>query len=170
MRGGFDEDHRPCSAPAVGLSSPPRGSIAAGEPEWRLKRGATARRRPGASVWPRPCARTSSAARLSNAAGRPRPRKPRWKPRQRSAITVKSNESRRRSGAKGANMDRIRIRGGSRLNGEIKISGAKNAALPLMMASLLTEETLTLENLPRLADVSLLVRILGNHGVDYSLK
>ncbi len=67
-------------------------------------------------------------------------------------------------------MDRIHIKGGSRLNGEIRISGAKNAALPLMIASLLTEETLTLENLPRLADVSMLVRILGNHGVDYSLN
>ena len=67
-------------------------------------------------------------------------------------------------------MDRIHIKGGSRLNGEIRISGAKNAALPLMIASLLTEETLTLENLPRLADVSSLVRILGNHGVDYSLN
>jgi UDP-N-acetylglucosamine 1-carboxyvinyltransferase len=67
-------------------------------------------------------------------------------------------------------MDRIQIRGGAKLNGEIQISGAKNAALPLMIASLLTPETLTLENLPRLADVSLLVRILGNHGVDYSLN
>ena len=66
-------------------------------------------------------------------------------------------------------MDRIRIHGGARLNGVIPISGAKNAALPLMIASLLTSETLTLENLPRLADVSLLVRILGNHGVDYSI-
>jgi UDP-N-acetylglucosamine 1-carboxyvinyltransferase len=67
-------------------------------------------------------------------------------------------------------MDRIQIKGGARLNGEIRISGAKNAALPLMIASLLTEETLTLENLPRLADVNMLVRILGNHGVDYSLN
>jgi UDP-N-acetylglucosamine 1-carboxyvinyltransferase len=67
-------------------------------------------------------------------------------------------------------MDRISIKGGARLNGEIRISGAKNAALPLMIASLLTEETLTLENLPRLADVNMLVRILGNHGVDYSLN
>jgi UDP-N-acetylglucosamine 1-carboxyvinyltransferase len=67
-------------------------------------------------------------------------------------------------------MDRIQIKGGAKLNGEIQISGAKNAALPLMIASLLTPETLTLENLPRLADVSLLARILGNHGVDYSLN
>ncbi len=66
-------------------------------------------------------------------------------------------------------MDRIRIVGGRTLNGTIPISGAKNAALPLMIASLLTDRTVTLENLPRLADVSLLVRILSNHGVDYSI-
>jgi len=63
-------------------------------------------------------------------------------------------------------MDRIRIVGGNRLNGTIPISGAKNAALPLMIASLLTRDTLTLDNVPRLADVALLKRILGNHGVD----
>jgi UDP-N-acetylglucosamine 1-carboxyvinyltransferase len=63
-------------------------------------------------------------------------------------------------------MDRIRITGGARLNGAIPISGAKNATLPLMIASLLTDQTLVLENVPRLADVSLLQRILGNHGVD----
>ena len=63
-------------------------------------------------------------------------------------------------------MDRIRICGGQRLNGTIPISGAKNATLPLMIASLLTDKTLVLDNVPRLADVSLLQRILGNHGVD----
>src|SRR5690349_10874603 len=63
-------------------------------------------------------------------------------------------------------MDRIRIVGGRPLNGTIAISGAKNAALPLMIASLLTSETLVLDNVPRLADVQLLKRILGNHGVD----
>ncbi|HEX3442818.1 MAG TPA: UDP-N-acetylglucosamine 1-carboxyvinyltransferase [Pseudolabrys sp.] len=63
-------------------------------------------------------------------------------------------------------MDRIRIVGGQRLNGTIPISGAKNATLPLMIASLLTEEPLILENVPRLADVIQLQRILGNHGVD----
>ena len=51
-------------------------------------------------------------------------------------------------------MDRIRIRGGNALNGTIPISGAKNAALPLMIASLLTDDTLTLENVPHLADVA----------------
>ena len=63
-------------------------------------------------------------------------------------------------------MDRIRIVGGHRLDGTIPISGAKNAALPLMIASLLTDQTLILDNVPRLADVILLQRILGNHGVD----
>ncbi len=63
-------------------------------------------------------------------------------------------------------MDRIRISGGQRLNGTIPISGAKNATLPLMIASLLTDQTLVLDNVPRLADVGLLQRILGNHGVD----
>jgi UDP-N-acetylglucosamine 1-carboxyvinyltransferase len=66
-------------------------------------------------------------------------------------------------------MDRIRITGGERLSGAIAISGAKNAALPLMIASLLTEDTVTLENVPRLADVALLTRILGNHGVDMAV-
>src|SRR5215203_4660883 len=63
-------------------------------------------------------------------------------------------------------MDRIRIAGGRKLHGRIPISGAKNATLPLMIASLLTDQTLVLDNVPRLADVGLLQRILGNHGVD----
>jgi UDP-N-acetylglucosamine enolpyruvyl transferase len=63
-------------------------------------------------------------------------------------------------------MDRIRIVGGRRLEGTIPISGAKNATLPLMIASLLTDQPLVLDNVPRLADVGLLQRILGNHGVD----
>lgn len=67
-------------------------------------------------------------------------------------------------------MDRIKIIGGNRLNGVIPISGAKNAALPLMIASLLTDDTLTLENVPHLADVEQLLRILGNHGVDISVN
>lgn len=66
-------------------------------------------------------------------------------------------------------MDRIRIVGGEKLNGAIPISGAKNAALPLMIASLLTDETLQLHNVPRLADVAQLLRILGNHGVDHGV-
>jgi UDP-N-acetylglucosamine 1-carboxyvinyltransferase len=67
-------------------------------------------------------------------------------------------------------MDRVRITGGTPLTGSIPISGAKNAALPLMIASLLTEEKLTFENVPDLADVALLKRILANHGVDYTVS
>ncbi len=67
-------------------------------------------------------------------------------------------------------MDKILIRGNGALNGVIPISGAKNAALPLMIASLLSSEPLTLENLPRLADVEALKSILSNHGVDYRVK
>jgi UDP-N-acetylglucosamine 1-carboxyvinyltransferase len=66
-------------------------------------------------------------------------------------------------------MDRIRIVGGNELKGEIPISGAKNAALPLMIASLLSKEPLVLENVPRLADVKQLERILENHGVDIAV-
>ena len=67
-------------------------------------------------------------------------------------------------------MDRIRIRGGRRLEGNIQISGAKNASLPLMIASLLSSDGLTLRNVPRLADVQLLLRILRNHGVDMMVE
>jgi UDP-N-acetylglucosamine 1-carboxyvinyltransferase len=66
-------------------------------------------------------------------------------------------------------MDRIRIVGGQRLDGVIPISGAKNAALPLMISSILTGDRLTLKNVPNLADVNLLARILRNHGVDLTI-
>lgn len=66
-------------------------------------------------------------------------------------------------------MDQIRIRGGQRLKGSIGISGAKNAALPLMAASLLTDETLTLSNLPHLADISTLANLLARHGVEIQM-
>jgi UDP-N-acetylglucosamine 1-carboxyvinyltransferase len=67
-------------------------------------------------------------------------------------------------------MDRIRITGGRPLQGTIPISGAKNATLPLMIASLLTEDMLILENVPHLADVVQLQRILNNQGVDVMLS
>ncbi len=63
-------------------------------------------------------------------------------------------------------MDQIRIRGGRQLNGEIRISGAKNAALPLMAASLLTDETLRLTNVPYLADIQTMANLLKELGVD----
>jgi UDP-N-acetylglucosamine 1-carboxyvinyltransferase len=62
-------------------------------------------------------------------------------------------------------MDRIRIRGGRRLSGDISISGAKNAALPLMAACLLTDEPLTFINVPNLADVMYMAEILRQLGV-----
>ncbi len=67
-------------------------------------------------------------------------------------------------------MDKILVNGNGPLNGTIPISGAKNAALPLMIASMLTEESLILENVPRLADVDSLIRILENHGIDYRVE
>ncbi|HEX4533461.1 MAG TPA: UDP-N-acetylglucosamine 1-carboxyvinyltransferase, partial [Rhizomicrobium sp.] len=65
-------------------------------------------------------------------------------------------------------MDRIRIQGGNRLSGEIAISGAKNAALPLMAACLLTDEPLKLLNAPWLADVRYMGELLRGLGVDAS--
>ncbi|MCG8491486.1 MAG: UDP-N-acetylglucosamine 1-carboxyvinyltransferase, partial [Sneathiellales bacterium] len=67
-------------------------------------------------------------------------------------------------------MDSIRIRGGKPLNGKIEISGAKNAALPLMVASLLTKETVTLRNLPHVADISTLINLLCQHGAQAHLN
>ena len=63
-------------------------------------------------------------------------------------------------------MDRIAITGGARLEGEIAISGAKNSAIKLMTASLLTEEPLRLTNMPRLADTRFLGQLLRRLGVD----
>ncbi|MEP4379641.1 MAG: UDP-N-acetylglucosamine 1-carboxyvinyltransferase [Alphaproteobacteria bacterium] len=67
-------------------------------------------------------------------------------------------------------MDKIRIRGGNTLNGVIRIGGAKNAALPLMAASLLTDEALVLSNVPHLADITTMANLLGQHGVLVSLE
>jgi UDP-N-acetylglucosamine 1-carboxyvinyltransferase len=66
-------------------------------------------------------------------------------------------------------MDRILIRGGVPLSGTIAIGGAKNAALPLMAASLLTAEPLVLANLPDLADVTTMRNLLVQHGVSAAL-
>jgi UDP-N-acetylglucosamine 1-carboxyvinyltransferase len=65
-------------------------------------------------------------------------------------------------------MDRIRVKGGLRLRGEIPISGAKNAALPLMAACLLTDRKLTLINAPWLADVGFMAELLRSFGVSTS--
>ena len=63
-------------------------------------------------------------------------------------------------------MDRIRIKGGRQLKGEIRISGSKNASLPLMVAALLTDRKLTLHNVPRLADITTMIQLLKQHGVE----
>jgi UDP-N-acetylglucosamine 1-carboxyvinyltransferase len=62
-------------------------------------------------------------------------------------------------------MDKLLIRGGRRLEGTVAISGAKNAALPELFASLLSAEPVTLRNLPRLHDVSTALKLLGSMGV-----
>jgi len=67
-------------------------------------------------------------------------------------------------------MDSMRIVGGKPLKGQIPISGAKNAALPLMTAALLTDEALALGNVPHLADIATMANLLGQHGVGLSLK
>jgi UDP-N-acetylglucosamine 1-carboxyvinyltransferase len=67
-------------------------------------------------------------------------------------------------------MDSMRIIGGKPLEGRIYISGAKNAALPLLAACLLTDETLTLGNVPHLADITTMANLLSQHGVDISLN
>jgi len=66
-------------------------------------------------------------------------------------------------------MDKIRIRGGRPLQGKISIGGAKNAALPLLAASLLTDETMVLGNLPHLADIATMTHLLAQHGTDLSM-
>ena len=67
-------------------------------------------------------------------------------------------------------MDRIIIRGAKRLDGTIYIGGAKNAALPLLAACLLSEQTLTLSNLPHLVDVSSMAHLLAELGVSISMN
>jgi UDP-N-acetylglucosamine 1-carboxyvinyltransferase len=62
-------------------------------------------------------------------------------------------------------MDKLLIRGGRRLQGEVRISGAKNAALPELCAALLTDQPVVLQNLPRLQDVTTMLTLLHNMGV-----
>jgi UDP-N-acetylglucosamine 1-carboxyvinyltransferase len=65
-----------------------------------------------------------------------------------------------------ASVDQLVIRGGKPLTGEIRVSGAKNAALPLMAAALLTEESLELANAPRLMDILTMAKLLRHMGVE----
>ncbi|MBT9613651.1 MAG: UDP-N-acetylglucosamine 1-carboxyvinyltransferase [Burkholderiales bacterium] len=66
-------------------------------------------------------------------------------------------------------MDKLVIQGGMPLNGEIRISGAKNAALPILCAGLLTADTLTLTNVPHLKDVTTTLTLLSQMGVQVTL-
>ncbi|HSG57680.1 MAG TPA: UDP-N-acetylglucosamine 1-carboxyvinyltransferase, partial [Paracoccaceae bacterium] len=66
-------------------------------------------------------------------------------------------------------MDKLAIRGGRRLDGELRISGAKNAALPILAATLLTEDLVTIRNLPHLNDITTMIELLGCLGVDLTL-
>ena len=63
-------------------------------------------------------------------------------------------------------MDKLLIKGGSKLDGEIRISGAKNAALPILAATLLTKERTTIRNLPHLQDITTMLELLGCMGVE----
>ena len=66
-------------------------------------------------------------------------------------------------------MDKLIIDGGVRLEGEVPISGAKNAALPILCAALLTREPLVVENVPHLRDVTTMLNLLGQMGVAIAL-
>ncbi len=66
-------------------------------------------------------------------------------------------------------MDKLLIEGGERLTGEVRVSGAKNAALPILCASLLTPETLRVENVPHLRDVTTNLNLLAQMGVEVEL-
>ena len=66
-------------------------------------------------------------------------------------------------------MDKLLIRGGIPLAGEVRISGAKNAALPILCASILTDKTLRVQNVPHLRDVTTKLSLLGQMGVEISL-
>ena len=67
-------------------------------------------------------------------------------------------------------MDKLLIKGGASLNGEIYASGAKNSALPILAASLLSDSTVTVGNLPHLNDVTTMLELLGSMGVDVMLS
>jgi UDP-N-acetylglucosamine 1-carboxyvinyltransferase len=67
-------------------------------------------------------------------------------------------------------VDKLVVTGGVRLSGEVAISGAKNAALPILCAALLTKEPLTLTNVPCLNDIGTMLKLLAQMGVKVSLE
>jgi UDP-N-acetylglucosamine 1-carboxyvinyltransferase len=67
-------------------------------------------------------------------------------------------------------MKKLIITGGSNLNGDVYITGAKNASLPLMVASILTNEKLTLSNLPHVSDIATMINLLASLGVEINFN
>lgn len=67
-------------------------------------------------------------------------------------------------------MDSILINGGNPLHGDIKLSGSKNASLPIMAAALLTDQPVHLSNIPKLTDIYTMEKLLKNHGADISIQ
>ena len=67
-------------------------------------------------------------------------------------------------------MDKLIITGGIRLDGEIRISGAKNSALPILAATLLADTPVTVCNLPHLHDITTMIELLGRMGVELMTK
>src|ERR671919_2413851 len=66
-------------------------------------------------------------------------------------------------------MDKLQIRGGKPLEGEVRISGAKNAALPILAATLLAEKPVSVGNVPHLQDVTTMIELLGRMGVSVTI-
>src|SRR5438067_11669473 len=89
-------------------------------------------------------------------------------PRSASACARRSTRSpcARSRPRNGAPVDKLRIRGGRPLEGEVRISGAKNAALPIMCAALLSAQPLRLSNVPQLMDVRTMAKLLRQMGVE----
>ena len=67
-------------------------------------------------------------------------------------------------------MDKLQIHGGKPLEGEVRISGAKNAALPILAATLLSDTPVTVGNVPHLRDVTTMIELLGRMGVSVTIE
>ena len=67
-------------------------------------------------------------------------------------------------------MDKLIIKGGCKISGSVNVHGSKNAALPIIVSSLLSEKTLKLTNVPNVVDVLNLIKLLKNNGVKFEQK
>src|SRR6187402_1237009 len=83
---------------------------------------------------------------------------------------MRSRPRRRRRAARvSAGMDKLQITGGRRLEGEVRISGAKNATLPILAGALLAEGPVVVANVPHLQDVTTIIELLGRMGVSVTM-